>query len=63
MKKKKEAYKSLIKPDDSEKGKKPTMDQMNKERTEKIQLFKYKKALSEKIKVNMYLQKEIRKRK
>ena len=27
------------------------MEQMNKDRTEKIQMFKYKKALSDKIKV------------
>jgi len=50
-KEKKESYKSLTKKeDDEEKGNKPNTDQMNKERTEKIQMFRYKKALSEKIK-------------
>ena len=40
------------------------MEQMNKERTEKIQMFKYKKALSEKIKVKSYfLQKKFEKEK
>lgn len=35
---------------DDDKPKTPSMDQMNKERTEKIAMFKYRKALSETIK-------------
>jgi len=54
LNKKKESYKSLVKSDDIEKGKKPSMEQMNKERTEKIQMFKFKKALSEQIKVKLF---------
>jgi len=51
-KEKKETYKALTKNDDEdENGKKSNnMDLLNKERSEKIQMFKYKKALSEKIK-------------
>jgi hypothetical protein len=53
----------LTKPEDDEKRKKPNMEQMNKERTEKIQMFKYKKALSEKIKVNSQINEETGERK
>lgn len=49
-------YENLTKEEDEEEklNKKPSFDEIAKEREEKIQLFKYKKNLSEKIKVKFF---------
>ena len=59
-KERKEYYKKISgekdKDDEEEEGerKRPTMDELSKERDEKIMAFKYKKAISEKLKVNKW---------
>lgn len=53
-KEKKEQYKKLKNAEEEEENKgKPSMEQMTKDREEKIQAFKYKKTISEKLKVNI----------
>ncbi len=59
-KERKDYYKKISgekdKDDEEEEGerKRPTMDELSKERDEKIMAFKYKKAISEKLKVNIW---------
>lgn len=53
-KEKKEIYKRLTKKDEENENKKHSFDEMAKERESKIQNYKYKKALSEKLQVTPY---------
>lgn len=61
-KERKDQFKNLLKKykkenvdENEEANTKPNMDDMSKEREEKIKLFRYKKALSEKLKVKLLI--------